>query len=140
MLQRLQTLWLLVAALCAFLTIRLAFYSGNISLTESAPATYEYLTAAFNLVILIITVAIIAAAVVTIFLYKNRTLQLRLVIAEMALSLLNIFLYYKQTLKFSQGSYSLTAVLTILIPVFLFMAARGINKDQKLIKSLNRLR
>ena len=140
MLQRLQTVWLLVAALCAFLTIKLAFFSGNIALTEGQPTTYQYLTATFNIVILIITIAIISGAVITIFLYKNRVLQLRLVIVEILLSLLNIFLYYKQTLRFTQGSYSLTAILTILVPVFLFMAARGINKDQKLIKSLNRLR
>src|ERR1700712_5768360 len=140
MLQRLQTVWLLVAALCAFLTIKLAFFSGNIALTEGQPTTYQYLTATFNIVILIITIAIISGAVITIFLYKNRVLQLRLVIVEILLSLLNIFLYYKQTLRFTLGSYSLTAILTILVPVFLFMAARGINKDQKLIKSLNRLR
>ncbi len=140
MLQRLQTVWLLVAALCAFLTIKLAFFSGNIALTEGQPATYQSLTATFNIVILIITIAIISAVVVTIFLYKNRVVQLRLVIVEILLSLLNIFLYYKQTLRFTQGSFSLTAILSILVPVFLFMAARGINRDQKLIKSLNRLR
>jgi hypothetical protein len=31
-------------------------------------------------------------------------------------------------------------VLTFLVPVFLFLAIRGISKDEKLVKSLNRLR
>ncbi|HEY4155555.1 MAG TPA: DUF4293 domain-containing protein [Puia sp.] len=139
MLQRMQTLWLLFAAVCAFLTIRLSFYSGNLE-AAGQPASFQYLNAGFNTWILIITVGLIAASVVSIFLYKKRKIQSRIVIVSLLFSLLNIYLYYKQTLKFTHGDYALTSVLTFLIPVFLFLAARGIYKDEKLVRSLNRLR
>jgi hypothetical protein len=139
MLQRIQTLWLLLAAICAFLTIRLSFYSGNLEI-PGQPAGTQYLNASFNTWILIITVALVCTSVIDIFFYKKRKIQMRITIVCILLSLLNIFLYYKQTLKFSNGSYTLTSLLTFLIPVFLFLAARGIHKDEKLVKSLNRLR
>jgi hypothetical protein len=139
MLQRMQTLWLLFAAICAFLSIRLSFYGGNVEV-PGQPASYQYLNAAFNIWILIITVGLICVSVVDIFLYKKRKLQSRIAILALLFALLNIYLYYKQTLKFTSGNYSLTSILSFLIPVFLFLAIRGISRDEKLVKSLNRLR
>lgn len=148
MLQRMQSVWLLFAAICAFLTIRLSFYGGNLETVINPPLSalpaetspLQYLNAAFNIWILIITIALVCGSVIDIFLYKNRKLQLRIAIVAILLSLLNIYLYYKQTLKFSHGFYALTSVLVFVIPVFLFLAARGIKRDEKLVKSLDRLR
>lgn len=139
MLQRMQSIWLLLAAIFAFLTIRLSFYSGNIE-TPGQPASFQYLNAGFNIWILIVTIALVCIAAIDIFLYKNRKLQGRLAILGILLSILNIFLYYKQTLRFTIGNYDLTAILSLLLPVFFFLASRGIYKDQKLVKSLDRLR
>jgi hypothetical protein len=139
MLQRMQSIWLLFAGICAFLTIRLSFYSGNIEL-PGQPSTFQYLNAGFNVWILVITVALICIAAIDIFLYKNRKLQGRLAILGILLSLLNIFLYYKQIHKFTIGNYDLTAILAIVIPIFFFFASRGIYRDERLVKSLNRLR
>ena len=139
MLQRMQTIWLLLAAICAFLTIRLSFFSGNFE-TPGQMASFQYLTASFNNLILIITIALVCIAMIDIFLYKNRKLQARLAILAILLSVLNIFLYYKQAQRFIVGNYDLTAVLAIALPVFFFLAFRGIYKDQRLMKSLDRLR
>ncbi len=139
MLQRMQSVWLLLAAIFAFLTIKFSFYSGNIE-TAGQPSSFQYLTAGFNIMILILTVALVCIAAIDIFLYKNRKLQARLAILGILLSLLNIFLYFKQIPKFAVGNYDLTAILVFLIPVFFFLATRGIFKDQKLVKSLDRLR
>ncbi len=139
MLQRMQSIWLLFAAICAFLTVKLSFYSGNIEMSGQ-PTSFQYLNAVFNIWILIITIALVCIAVIDIFLYKNRKLQGRLAILGILLSLLNIYLYYKQTHRFTIGNYDLTAILAIVIPVFFFLAVRGIYRDQKLIKSLDRLR
>jgi uncharacterized membrane protein len=139
MLQRMQSIWLLFAGICAFLTIRLSFYSGNIELAGQ-PATFQFVNAGFNIWILVITIALICIAAIDIFLYKNRKLQGRLAILGILLSLLNIFLYYRQIHKFTIGNYDLTAVLAIVIPIFFFLASRGIYRDERLVKSLNRLR
>jgi hypothetical protein len=141
MLQRMQSVWLLLAAICAFLTIRYSFYSGNIE-TPGQPATFQYLTASFNIWILIITIALVCIAAIDIFLYKNRKLQGRLAILGIILSFGNIFLYLKEIHRFveNQGSHTITAVFVFAIPVLFYLAARGIYRDQKLVKSLDRLR
>ena len=69
MLQRMQTLWFLFAGICAFLSIRLSFYGGNLEVPNQA-ATYQYLNAAFNIWILIITIGLICVSVIDIFLYR----------------------------------------------------------------------
>ncbi|HLK28805.1 MAG TPA: DUF4293 domain-containing protein [Puia sp.] len=143
MLQRKQTIWLLLAFACGFLTLKFSFFSGHRSLDLNNPKI-TYLTAIGNgynnIAILILTVAIFIAALISVFLYKNRKLQLRIVLASLVVSLLNIFLYYRGTQKFADGTYSLTAIFALLIPIFLLLAAMGIYKDEKLVKSMDRLR
>lgn len=141
MIQRIQSIWLLLAAVAAFLTFRFSFYSGNITGPDQMPK-FTSIVASSNTGILILTVALGVAALIAVFLYKNRKLQLRITLAAMILSLLNIVLYYNQTLHlhFTVGSYDLTALVALSIPVTLLLAARGIYNDQKLVKSLDRLR
>ncbi len=102
--------------------------------------TFDYLTATSNILILIITIALVSGILIDIFLYKNRKLQLRITVLAIIVSLLNIFLYYRQTQNFVEGNYDLTAILSLVVPVLLILAARGIYKDQQLVKSLDRLR
>ncbi|MDE3248322.1 MAG: DUF4293 domain-containing protein [Bacteroidota bacterium] len=139
MIQRIQSIWLLLASVAAFSTLKLSFYSGNI-VDANQVKTFTSLTAVTNLLILVLTVVVAVAAFIAIFLYKNRPLQLRITLATAVIAFLNIFLYYRQTQKFAEGNYDLTAVLTLVVPILLLLAARAISKDQKLVKSLDRLR
>ena len=139
MIQRIQTIWLILATVAAFLTLKFSFFSGNI-IGPDQNKTFKYLTATNNLAIQIFTIAIGATAFICIFLYKNRKLQMRISLAAMLLSLLNIVLYFNQTQHFSEGNYDLTALIALVIPVFFFLAAKGVYNDQKLVKSLDRLR
>jgi len=91
--------------------------------------------------LLIITAAITGlGAFIAIFLYKDRKVQLRLTVAVLIISIINIVLYFVHTKQYADGKFSLTSVVSFVIPVFLLLAVRGIWKDQKLIKSLDRLR
>lgn len=139
MLQRIQTIWLFLAALCAFLSFKFSFYSGAATV-ENVPNVFMQLTGATNIQLIIATTAVGVLALVTVFLYGNRKLQLRLCIAGMALEALLIFLYYTQVKNFTTGTYSLTALLQGCIVLFFFLAARGISADEKLIRESNRLR
>jgi len=136
MIQRLQSLWLLVAAALAALTFVFPFYSGKVIINGE----FLNLTASSHPATLILTGALIPGCIIIIFLYKKRKLQLRLTILAIVISLLNIIVYVSQMNRFSQGNLSLAAIIYIAIPVFLFFAVRGIWKDEKLIKSLDRLR
>ncbi|MFI5154472.1 MAG: DUF4293 domain-containing protein [Chitinophagales bacterium] len=139
MIQRRQTLWLLLAAACSFLTIKFSFYSGN-KLGDNQAKTFEYLNATSSILLLILTVSSVSAIVIDIFLYKNRKLQMRIAIASLLVSIINIVLFVKQTENFVEGNYDLGSILPFIVPIFLILAAMGIYKDQKLVKSLDRLR
>ncbi len=139
MIQRIQSIWLLLAAVAAFLTLKFSFYSGNM-IEANQIKVFTSLTATSKIIIMIFTIAIGVAALVAIFLYKDRKLQMRVSLAAMLIALLNIVLYFNQTQHFAEGTYDLTSLLTFVIPVFLFLAVKGIYNDQKLVKSLDRLR
>jgi hypothetical protein len=141
MLQRMQSLWLLIAGACGVLTLKYSFFSGN-KLSANQTKTFEFLTASSSIILLILTVAVVSAILIDIFLYKNRKLQLRIVLAAIVISITNIVLYFRETDKFvpGEGNYDLSCILAIAIPILLFFAATGIYKDEKLVRSLNRLR
>jgi undecaprenyl pyrophosphate phosphatase UppP len=139
MIQRVQSVWLLLAAVCAFLGFKLPFYSGS-KMVGGLKQPDVRLNATSQLFILIVTVAIIVLCMIALFLYKNRKDQLQLTILNIILSIVLIGLYFWQIEKFETGIVSLYCLFTIAIPVFLFLAARGIRKDHKLIKTLDRLR
>jgi len=95
-----------------------------------------------SVLILIVTVVLLAGLLINIFNYKARSKQLWITIGLIFLSLLNIFLYWWKSgvPSFTEGSYNLGAALSLAIPVFLIFAVNGIRKDQKLVKSADRLR
>jgi membrane-bound ClpP family serine protease len=134
MIQRLQSLWLLAASACAFLSFKVPFYGGY------DQARYIPVTALTGNIVLMVTSVIGGAALIAIFLYKDRKVQFRITLITLLLSILNIVLYFIEIEKFAQGNLALTSVVTFAIPVFIFLAVRGIRKDEKLVKSLDRLR
>jgi hypothetical protein len=139
MIQRIQTLWLLLAAIFAFLGFKFSFYSGAI-LETGSPETYAKVTGITSIPLIIVTTAVGVSALIAIFLYKNRSLQLKLSIGGVALQAVLLFLYYSEISQFVRGTFSLTAILQALVPIFFLLAARGISNDEKIVKESNRLR
>jgi hypothetical protein len=141
MLQRKQSLWMLLAAACAVLTIKLPFYTGYIVDAAQGKEAGK-ITASSSIPLLILTVLLVVVMLVNIFNFKNRKLQLRITIGLILVSLLNIFLFSQASMTppIIGGTFALTSILALAIPLLLIMAARGISKDQKLIKSADRLR
>ena len=139
MIQRIQSIWLLVAAVCAALTYKFSFYSGN-KTGEANMQELEKLVASSNFLLVIFTTLLTAICLVIIFLYKTRKQQLWFTLIAAVIAVVNLIIYFKEIKKFNSGTFSLTAVLAFAIPIFLILAARGIWKDEKLVKSLDRLR
>ncbi len=153
MLQRKQTLWALLAVICAALTFKFAFYSGNMAVGANGHVFLEVKAApvlafgkdsagAGSVLILIVTVILIAGILINIFNFKARKKQLWITLGLTFLSLLNILLYWRSSgvPPFTEGSFNIGAIFSLAIPVFLLFAARGISRDQKLVKSADRLR
>ena len=136
MIQRIQSVWLLVASVMAFLTLKVSFYSGTF-LTDNQ---YHQLNGTDNILLMTTTIAVGIVALLAIFLYKTRSIQFRLCIIGILLDLLLLFLYLKAKQNFTQGEYAITAALHLVIQLSLAFAARGIRKDDKLIKDSDRLR
>jgi len=144
---------MLAALICALLTFKFAFYFGNmkVGLNGIAPLEVKAMpvfgvgsvsAGSGSILILIVTVALIAGTLINIFNFSNRKKQFWITIGLFILSLLNILLYWWKSgvPPFESGNYSLGALLSLAIPVFLVIAARGIRKDEKLVKSADRLR
>lgn len=138
MIQRLQSLWLLIAATFIFLTYTLPFFSGTITKEDSMQ--FEKLNASYSFIPLVLTAILGVGCVIIIFLFRNRKLQLRLTILACAVSILNIVIYFSEMRKFTNGSLSFTAILYFAIPVLFILAAISIRKDEKLVKSMDQLR
>ena len=141
MIQRVQSIWLLLTAVLAFVTYKMVLYSGT--LLNGAELKFV-LADHFLLVGCIIGLGTLS--LVAIFLFKNRTSQYRLTMTTLLLTIGFIFLEYyviedfKKDNVIQTGSYQIAALLPVVMVILLAMAARGIRKDEKLVKSLDRLR
>ncbi len=142
MIQRVQTIWLLIAAIAVFLTLKFSFFSGT--LLNASPLvninSFHSLVATDNFIIMVLTSALGSALILNIFLFKHRILQFRICIIAILLEALILFLYYRQTKNYTKGTLDIWAIFHLIIFIALILAATGIYKDEKLIKDSNRLR
>lgn len=155
MIQRIQSVYLLVTTLLSLLflngsflnfinksgsAIRLTF-SGLYSGTQGAGS--ELLESTLPLSALFIIIPVLA--LIAIFLYKKRILQLRLVMVLIVMIVLSILLSgYYAYVAVSKYEATLTPGVKMVLPVLLLilsiLAYRGIKKDELLVKSYDRLR
>jgi hypothetical protein len=146
MIQRIQSLYLLLAGAAG--TATWFFDIWRATLSDQSISSFNAQSSYF---VFIVFMLIVALAFLCIFLFKNRKLQFRLTIINLLLSVGAFILQYFKVLDhandlqvkgkiISSSTYLPAAFLPILIIIFLFLAARGIYKDEKLIKSLDRLR
>ncbi len=100
----------------------------------------------FSLPLLSATGFVMVFSLITIFLYKNRKTQMKIIkvciLVEIALIGL-FFLYYVDFLQKLTGGtaeYKTAVFMPLISLVFLVLAYRGILQDEKLIRSADRLR
>lgn len=155
MLQRIQTLYLLLIVILSGITL----FVPNAQFLSS-PGSPEYV---FNLrglygvtektqvlmqdvwVLTTIKALIALIALYTIFMYKKRILQIRLTIFNMVLMMgyypiLFIYLWLiksNHNIEYLIGFVTIFHVINIVLSI---LAIRAIGKDEALVKSLNRLR
>jgi hypothetical protein len=136
MIQRIQTLWLLLASICAFASVKLPFYFGSLEV----PGPTITITPYDHFMLLVFVIATGLVALINIFMYSNRSLQIKMSVVGVLLGLVNLMHYFLYMRNFKTGGLSLYSALSFLVPVFFILAIRNIYKDQKLLKSLDRLR
>lgn len=141
MIQRIQSVWLLLAALimAAIFYFPLYKFSG----TSKLP-----LTVGEDFLAIVLAGASILLSLIAIFLFKNRKNQKGLIWINILLCIsLQAWLIMSVNKKTSvaeltnvAGYYWIGLFLPLISLILLFMAKGGINKDEKLVKSLDRLR
>jgi hypothetical protein len=151
MLQRIQSIWLLLAGAFTATSFRFPFYSGML-VTKTAPLPYpntppvvvaaasSELFAQSSIWLTILTALICGLAFITIFLYGNRKMQSRFTLLGLLLSIGLLAFYFVHLTHFISGVMALSSVFYFAIPVCFILALRGIRADDKLIRSMDRLR
>lgn len=152
MIQRIQTLYLLVVTVLMSLTLFMPIASFGVAgetfeLTAFTLRCGEVSQSTIWMGILLVLAT--ALPLVTIFLFKRRTLQIRLCAVEIVLllgSLVMIGLYYWLTSRVFQGleiehrQFGWAAPMPLIALVLSYLASRAIFKDEVLVRSLDRIR
>ncbi len=141
MIQRIQTLWLFLSTACAALFIFLPVYKGVF-----LNGTWQAVSISENLFLLSGATISGCIGLITIFLFKKRKLQKRLILLNILLTI-GVFVaqyylieIYKKDIGIIQGDWQMTAILPLFILVFHVFAYRGIAADEKLLSSADRMR
>lgn len=140
MIQRQQTLWLLLATAAAILTFMFPFAIGEELVQKTAMKQRAEVIAGNNFFTLILTIVTIGISVVTIFMFKDRKMQMKLCLLGLLVSVLILVLYFMNMRKLISATPALWSILPVAVIVGYYMAFRNIRKDEKLVKSLDKLR
>jgi hypothetical protein len=147
MIQRIQTVFTLVAAILVSLLYKLKFAdftSNNELYTFVAKGIYNGENLIFNGLPILIFIGLIAALhFVIIFLYKKRLLQIRLLAFTIILlaGLFGMFFYFTYAgFEEIKVEFKVSVAFPIVAIVLDYLAIRAIGKDEALIRSINRIR
>ena len=142
MIQRIQSLWLLLAAVAMFLALKLPFaVAKSLESGNTKDITVDEYLIAF-----LIAILLSVGSLVIIFLFKRRSNQKRLIWLGILTSVLFIVLMYFHVEEYKTNdnnitaSFSIGAVFPIVYIIFMAMAYAGVRRDEKLIRSIERLR
>jgi hypothetical protein len=133
MIQRIQTIWLFLASAAAFSILRFPFYYTPTPQALEINGSSQYST--------LISLAFSAClSFISIFLYGNRMLQLKVVLVNFLLTGLIGFFIYKVVIAHPGGGFTLPSAVLFLLPILQIMAVIRIYKDEHMVKASDRLR
>lgn len=151
MIQRIQTIYLILTIILAFLFLSgdiIHFQNGTaISLKGISTLQLENLSdpqlSTWPLTLFSLIVPVIAFA--TIFLFRNRPLQMKftLFLILMIIFQIGAVIYFTMAVDKTfrtELQPGIKLVFPVLMLIFSALAYRGINKDEELVKSYDRLR
>ena len=150
MIQRKQTIWLLLASIIMLLTFFIPYGIHTETKLDTTVITETDLVAKGNYILMALSIAFTAFSFFLIFLYGNRKLQMNLCLLALLLAfgVLGFQLYHASQTSINNklvvgilgSKIYLGVVIPILSAFFIIMAYIGIKGDEKLIRSADRLR
>lgn len=148
MIQRIQTVWLLLAALFGAALFMFGILTIKYTGADGAEVKQSLQLLEYSYLLAVLAIAVVALPVIAIFMFKNRKLQMNLAILAIVLNI-GFLAYYLMGIEsfksshvppITSSSFGVASFMPVVAIIFLFMAISGIRKDNKLVKSLDRLR
>jgi Domain of unknown function (DUF4293) len=141
MIQRKQTIWLFLAIICMVLSIYIPFgHQAHLAPTSTAVTTID-LKANYSIISILLVSISIAIAGFAIFLFKNRKLQGGLCLLGFLVAVvLGIYEFMMANDQVNNYVVSFGIALPVVASLLFIMAYLGVRADEKLVKSVDRLR
>lgn len=136
MLQRIQSVYLIIATILSLCSMTLELFVTK-DLIIKASAHTSLLIAGFLM---------IGETVAPIFLFKNRSLQKRIcymaILMQLFFMIVLLVTVHKQLPGGLSGieGFQFAGIFPLINAILIYLAIRGINKDDELIRSMDRLR
>ena len=141
MIQRIQTVWLLLVIISACIAFFLPFGTEFVSAIDSTAVAGKAMNALNNTIVLFLIADIIICAIIAIFTFKNRKTQKIFCILIILMSIVNAaFIIFTTTFEAENKILGFGIIAPLLTFIFAILAFRSIQKDDKLVKNLDRLR
>ncbi len=140
MIQRIQSIYLLLASAAAFALFALAFVNVSGDTGSVAAFSDGDFDINDNMILMVMAIVCGASALLNIFLFNNRKLQMRIgsiviVLNVALLALAGFFLYQAMSGTGAELAPNAGFGMPVLAALFTFLANRNISKDEKLVKS-----
>ncbi len=156
MIQRIQTLYLFIVSIMMLLMFffPITGYYGDLETLKFTLLEVENMVPDSNLVfspytsypLLLFVVGILIMSIAIITLYKHRLRQMKMIKVVILLNIvliMGIFIIYSRWLQSVSGgaeAFETAAFFPLISLVFLILAYRSVRKDEKLVRSADRLR
>jgi hypothetical protein len=156
MIQRIQSVFLLLTAIFAVFQFffSVAWFYGDLNtiqffvhrIVDHVPMNEPLFTAYFLIPIILIASILVLLPLLTIFSYRNLSRQLKMIRAIILMTLLQIglmfFFYVDRISRIVSASpeYGFGVFIPLIIFVFAYLSLKGVQKDIKLLRSVDRLR
>ena len=142
MIQRIQTIYLFLTVLISASLFFLPLFEIPAAAAEEAPRKFMVTS---NALLLVLTSVIGVLSLVVIFLFMNRSLQMRLCRLILIITFVMIGLLFYTSDAITSGLdqkvvYKIGTYLPLVQVVLIFLAHRAIKKDELLVRSADRLR
>jgi ABC-type multidrug transport system fused ATPase/permease subunit len=157
MIQRIQTVYLMLAFIASallFTKLPIAVFQlvnvgtipfNIISKYQNPEFSQDVFTSITTIPLILVNGALVLLTFITVFLYKNRPLQYRLVMIGFLINIILIVAIFftadsmQNQLK-TEAQYKLGAILPLISLVLLILSSKAIRNDEKKVKAADRLR
>ena len=129
MIQRIQTLYILIVIILSFLMLKLTIdFSNDIKLNSLVKTYYVFYIIPF-------------IGILTLFLYKKRVIQSKMCLIMLGINVLILISYGLKIYEGNSNFINLVLIACSIIEcILLFVARKAINKDENLVRSIDRIR